>query len=304
MGTSGGGRSVTLGGSNTGINTIAGTIRDNFGTGTGTGWRVGLTKQDAGTWVVAGANTYTAATNVNGGTLEIGSTGSTHASSAVTVSNADTKLVVNGTVNGVLTANVSTIIGGTGTVAGVAAISGTLSPGAGPGTLTFGNTLGLGATALALMEINGTAGAGVSGGHDFVNLTGIDAAGVLTYGGAMTLDLGATFGAGSYSWNLFDFASETGTFTTISLADQYSGSLLDEDLNGVWDLTSGDDIWTFTESSGVLALTTTAIPEPAAALLGGLGLLALLRRRRNSAGFRTTPSSATTPRRPSSRGVS
>ena len=118
----------------------------------------------------------------------------------------------------------------------------------------------------------------MTGGHDFANLTGIGAAGVLTYGGAMTLDMGVIFGTGSYSWNLFDMASETGTFATIALADQYSGSLLDGDLNGVWDLVSGSNTWQFTESTGVLGLTV--IPEPRAALLGGLGMLALLRRRR------------------------
>jgi hypothetical protein len=72
--------------------------------------------------------------------------------------------------------------------------------------------------------------------------------------------------------------SETGTFTGITLADKYSGSLLDADLNGVWDLTSGDNTWQFTESTGVLGLTV--IPEPRAALLGGIGMLMLLRRRR------------------------
>lgn len=122
-------------------------------------------------------------------------------------------------------------------------------------------------------------GAGVTGGHDFVNLTGAGAAGVLTYGGALTLDMGIIFSTGSYTWNLFDMASETGTFATIALTDQYSGSLLDTDLNGVWDLTSGSNTWTFTESTG--ALNLVVVPEPRAALLGGLGMLALLRRRRN-----------------------
>jgi len=129
------------------------------------------------------------------------------------------------------------------------------------------------------MEIDGTLGAGVTGGHDFVNLTGAGAAGVLTYGGALTLDMGTIFATGIYTWNLFDMASETGTFTTITLGDQYSGSLLDGDLNGVWDLTSGSNTWQFTESTGVLGLTV--VPEPnVAALFGGIGTLLLLRRRR------------------------
>ncbi|MEY3897378.1 MAG: hypothetical protein RLZZ214_2899, partial [Verrucomicrobiota bacterium] len=57
-------------------------------------------------------------------------------------------------------------------------------------------------------------------------------------------------------------------------------SLLDADLNGIWDLTSGGNTWQFTQSTGVLGLTV--IPEPnVAALLGGVGVLALLRRRRS-----------------------
>jgi len=184
-------------------------------------------------------------------------------------------------VNGSLSATTVTVsngntLSGSGTINGAATVNGMLSPGASPGTLTFGNTLGLGGS--TLMEIDGTVGAGVTGGHDFIKLTGTGAAGVLTYGGTMTLDIGMIFGTGSYSWNLFDFASEAATFTGITLADQYSGSLLDPDTNGVWDLTSGDDTWTFTESSGVLALTV--VPEPGTALLGGIGLLLIFRRRR------------------------
>ena len=116
-------------------------------------------------------------------------------------------------------------------------------------------------------------GAGLTGGHDFINLTGMLTAGVLTYGGTLTLDIGTTFTPNIYTWNLFDMASETGTFNTIALAGGlYSGNLLDGDNNGVWDLTAGANTWQFTESTGVLGLTV--IPEPnVAALLGGLGLL-------------------------------
>ena len=116
--------------------------------------------------------------------------------------------------------------------------------------------------------------AGSAGGNDLANVTG-----ALTYGGALTLDLGTIFGTGTYSWNLFDFAgADSGTFSTITLTDQYSGSLTDGDSNGIWDLTSGNNTWQFTESTGVLGLTV--VPEPSAALLGALGMLVLLRRRR------------------------
>lgn len=210
------------------------------------------------TLTLTGTNTYTGTTNVNGGTLIIN--GSTSTSSLVTVATIGT-------------------LGGSGTVGGATTVNGTLRPGNSPGELTFSNILTLTSTATTVMEIDGTAGAGVTNGYDFVNLTGSGAQGVLTYSGTLTLDIGTIFGVGSYSWNLFDFASESGTFTSIALTDQYSGTLLDGNTDGIWDLTSGNDTWSFTESTGVLGLTV--IPEPKAVLLGSLGVLLLLRRRRH-----------------------
>jgi autotransporter-associated beta strand protein len=224
----------------------------------GTGGAMTLTKAGDGTQILSGIHSYTGATNVTAGTLIIN--GSTTASSAVNVTG--------GTLGGIGTLGGPTTIGA----------SGTLSPGQSPGTMTFADTLSLGGS--TIMEIDGEAGAGVTGGHDFINLTGAGAAGVLTYGGTMTLDIGVLFAVGTYTWNLFDFASENSTFTAIALAGQYSGSLLDPDTDGVWDLTNGNETWKFTEATGVLDLTV-AIPEPnAAALLGALGTLLLLRRRR------------------------
>lgn len=212
-----------------------------------------LEQRGAGTTILTSTTGYTGATDVTGG-----------------------KLVVNGNIStsSLTTVAVGATLGGAGTV-GKAVINGTLAVGNSPGTMAFTDTLGLNGS--TIMEIDGNSGAGVTGGHDFVNLTGSGAAGALTYGGTMTLDIGVIFGIGTYSWNLFDMASETGTFTTISLADQYSGSLVNT--SGVWDLTSGINTWQFTESTGVLGLTV--VPEPNAAMLvGGLGMLALLRRRR------------------------
>ena len=220
---------------------------------TGTG---GLEKLGAGSLTLGSTSTYSGTTNVATGAL-----------------------VVNGNIStsSLTTVNSGATLSGSGTV-GAAVIDGTLAVGNSPGQMIFTNTVDL--NGITIMEIDGTSGAGVVGGHDFVNLTGAGAAGVLSYGGTLTLDIGTLFGVGTYSWNLFDFASETDSFATISLADQYSGSLLDGDLNGVWDLASGNNTWQFSESTGVLGLTV--IPEPSAAVLCGLSMLALLRRRRNA----------------------
>jgi autotransporter-associated beta strand protein len=245
-----GNRILELAGDSSGANSIHGSISN------GTATQLTLTKSGAGNWTISNStNSYTGPTNVNGG-----------------------KLVVNGNIS---TSSLTTVasgatLAGSGTV-GKTVVNGTLSVGNSPGQMNFSDTLSLAGS--TVMEIDGVAGAGVTNGHDFVNLTGLGASGVLTYGGAMTLDLGVIFGAGSYSWVLFNMAGETGTFASIALADQYSGSLLDADFNGVWDLSSGINTWQFTESTGVLDLTV--IPEASpAALFGGLALLTLLRRRR------------------------
>lgn len=65
-------RTLFLGGSNTGANTIRGAIIDNSG---GSGGEVRLTKSGSGTWVLAGANTYTGTTTVSAGVLQIGDGG-------------------------------------------------------------------------------------------------------------------------------------------------------------------------------------------------------------------------------------
>jgi autotransporter-associated beta strand protein len=237
--------------------TVADSIQNTTGTGGGT---VGLTKLGTGALTLTVTNTYTGATTVSAGTLVVN--GSISTSSLTTVASGAT-------------------LGGSGTVGKTVINSGgTLAVGTSPGQMTFTDTLSLSGT--TVMEIDGTAGPGVNpSGHDYINLTGSGAAGALTYGGTMTLDIGTIFGGGSYTWNLFDFASETGGFTGITLADQYSGTLSESTLgSGVWGLTSGDNTWSFTESSGVLGLTVVVVPEPRAALLGSLGMLMLLRRRR------------------------
>ncbi len=64
-------RTLTLGGANTGGNSIQGAIVNNTGAGTAGTNAVGITKQDAGRWELAGASTYTGPTSVGAGTLVV-----------------------------------------------------------------------------------------------------------------------------------------------------------------------------------------------------------------------------------------
>lgn len=109
---------------------------------------------------------------------------------------------------------------------------------------------------------------------------GVNVGTTLALGGALIFDIGA--GLSSNTFNLFDVIGATsGNFSSVSLTGFYGNETFGFDLDsGVWTATTnaGNEVWTFTQSSGDLNLTV--IPEPSAALLGGLGLLALLRRRR------------------------
>ncbi|SEH14754.1 fibronectin-binding autotransporter adhesin [Sphingopyxis sp. YR583] len=74
-------RTIALGGTNGGNNTLAGSI-GNAGTGVTT-----LAKNDSGTWVLTGNHSYTGSTNINGGTLFVGGGGTTGSIASALVNN-------------------------------------------------------------------------------------------------------------------------------------------------------------------------------------------------------------------------
>jgi fibronectin-binding autotransporter adhesin len=82
-------RTLALQGTNTGDNTISARIADvNSGT-----TALALAKSTAGKWILSGSNTYTGATSVSAGTLQIGAggtTGSLNTASAISVSSGAT----------------------------------------------------------------------------------------------------------------------------------------------------------------------------------------------------------------------
>jgi hypothetical protein len=166
-------------------------------------------------------------------------------------------------------------LGGSGRIAGNTTISGNLQPGNSAGLLAFDGDLTLNGTAVTTMEINGTGDRGTA--FDAVNVGGL-----LTYGGDLILSFGTTFSAGSYSFDLFDFASTGGSFDSVQLGGSYSG--LFDDLGAcAWRRTSGNDTWTFSQGDGVLALEV--VPEPstyALLVLAAAGLGARLFRRRRA----------------------
>jgi autotransporter-associated beta strand protein len=214
----------------------------------------GLTKTGSGITTLAGTNTYTGTTTVSLGTL-----------------------AVNGSVAGAMTVGSSGTLQGNGTISGATIVSGNLKPGNSPGLLTFANSLTLDSTATTTMEITGANSSGTRGTtYDAVNVTN-----ALTYGGTLALNFDALFTqTGNYTFNLFDSASTSGSFGSVSLAGVYSGSFTNTNDSGIWGLTQGDNTWSFKQSDGVLSFAV--VPEPNVAMVAGsLALMALLRRRRD-----------------------
>jgi fibronectin-binding autotransporter adhesin len=138
--TGSGNRTLALGGTNTGLNTMGGTIVD------GPGGPTTLAKNDSGTWALTGNNTFTGNTVVNDGNLMIGNGG--------TSGNAGAGNVIVANATSTLSFNRGDIFNFTGTLSGTGNIA---QIGTGTTVLTSaGNTIG-GATSVnaGTLQVNG-----------------------------------------------------------------------------------------------------------------------------------------------------
>jgi fibronectin-binding autotransporter adhesin len=220
------GASVLTLGDGDASSSFSGTISQSTGT-------VAISKIGSGTQTLAstGTYTYTGNTSVTAGTLLI---------------------------NGNISTSALATVSGTGTLGGDGFVGntriqtgGTLSPGNSIGTLGINGDLTLDSGSFSFFEID-TAG-------DLSDLAIVT--GLLTFGGTLDVNnVGSSLVNGDV-FNLFDWGTVSGTFSTVNLP------ALDPGLT--WD-----------QSQLYTAGTLSVIPEPSTLLLGSLGLLALLRRKR------------------------
>ncbi len=145
----------------------------------------------------------------------------------------------------------SATLGGTGTIAGATTFraESTLAPGLAAGTagtLSFGGALDLISTSGTIFDINGVS-PGFS--HDVVSVVG-----ALAQAGTVTLNFGVRLGAGNNTITLINAGSRTGNFSAVNVNGAY-GSVALTNNAGVWSGTVGDGTFTFTQSSGQLAVT-------------------------------------------------
>lgn len=203
-----------------------------------------LTKNGSGTLNLDGTHTYTGATTVSAGTL-----------------------VIQGSVTSDVLVQSGSTLSGTGSAGDVTVASGgTLAPGSSPGVFDTANLLLQAGSTLGI-EIDGTT---PGTGHDQVNITGS-----ATLAGLLSVTTSYTPAVNSLFFVLTNDGTDaiSGTFSNAPLNDTvytfgsqaYRISYFGD--SATHSFTGGNDV------------VLMAVPEPRAALIGGIGILLLLRRR-------------------------
>ena len=215
-------RTLTLRGSNTGNNEIQGSIINN------TNGMVSVTKNDAGTWILSGNNTYTGATTITAGTLVLNGTNS---GSAITVNSG-------GTLTGSGTGGATTVNSG-----------GKIGPGNSPGILTVGDlTLNSGGTYTWEMA-NATGSAGT--GWDQLNATGL-----LTIGSnaTSTFTIAITSSGAPANWN-YATTNQTWDILDYGTISGFNASYFTLNSTAFGGDLTPDSSWSLTDTGSALRLT-------------------------------------------------
>lgn len=240
----------------------------------------GLTKKGTGTLTLTGTNTYTGVTSIQAGTLALTGAASINNSSKIDL--AGGHLDVSG-LSSTFEVKSGQTLTGSGNITGNTTIAGIHAVGNSPGLQTFSAGLQYLASGVMSWELmaDSTANRGITTGYDAVNVSG----GSLSVASGATIDLifnasgsttdfTAAFWDSDQSWLVIDLSGSGtdggGSFTIGSISLDSNGASYLGEGNFVTRNENGDHY-----------VDWIAVPEPSAALLGSLSLLALLRRRRS-----------------------
>jgi autotransporter-associated beta strand protein len=234
---------------------------------------VSLTKTTTNTATLSRANSYTGDTIIKAGTLKLDGSGNVASTNIIVGDTGSTGAILDATAKtgGFIVASGKTV-GGIGTIQGSTTIQGILAPGNSTGILNNLGDIELEITSTFQMEIGGT----VAGtGYDQLNVTGS-----VTLAGLLAVNTGLY---NPNSGDLFFLIKNDGV-------DAINGRFSNADADDTTVVTLDGRAWlisytanfenvipTFTGGNDVALM---AVPEPHAALIGGIGVLFLLRRRR------------------------
>ena len=249
------------------------------------GGTTNLVKNGSGTNTLKAANTYTGATTVNEGILNIASTGTINTSSGISVAagakfvyNSSTALSVAPTLTGNGISN-RAVLSGTGTVGTSVTLDNlgdVLSPGNSPGIQNYTPAQSWSSFSYD-WEVNNFTGttAGIAfdqiGVGGTLNLSGGSGSYILNV-------LGLT--AGDVSGNVPNFSEINRSWIILTSTGITGFNAANWSINTTGFTDPDTGTWLLAQSDNNLVLSYAPSPEPRAALLGGLGLLMLLRRRR------------------------
>jgi fibronectin-binding autotransporter adhesin len=268
------GGSLTVGGHITTVGTVTSNLTLNGGTLDMAGFNIGASGQTVTSTFQSGSlrnlgefNGGATLTKTGSGTLTL--TGTNAYSGPTTVSAG--KLIVNGNItsSSLTTVESGATLGGSGSVGALTINSGAfIAPGNSPGILNTGNYNQAGTLVAEITGLN----AGTQ--YDQINV-----AGIVTLSGALSLDI--TNAGNGYALNSMIFLIlNDGTDGVIGAFSNYAQGANVASFGGFdWMIsyTANSVTNAFTGGNDVALM---AIPEPSVAVLGGLGLLGCLRRRR------------------------